>query len=34
MEKIKKNKILELLYQLLVIKLEKEREEKSDEQNE
>ncbi len=34
MENIKNNKILELLYQLLVIKLEKEREEKSDEQNE
>jgi hypothetical protein len=28
MEKLKENKILELLYQLLVIKLEKEREEK------
>jgi len=34
MENIKNNKILELLYQLLVIKLEKEREEKSDEQTE
>jgi hypothetical protein len=34
MENLKNNKILELLYQLLVIKLEKEREEKSDEQNE
>ncbi|KFZ26546.1 MAG: hypothetical protein KQ78_01249 [Candidatus Izimaplasma bacterium HR2] len=34
MENIKNNKILELLYQLLVMKLEKEREEKSDEQNE
>lgn len=28
----KENKILELLYQLLVMKLEKEREEKTDEQ--
>ncbi len=34
MENLKNNKILELLYQLLVMKLEKEREEKSDEQNE
>lgn len=34
MENLRNNKILELLYQLLVIKLEKEREEKSDEQNE
>ncbi len=34
MENIKNNKILELLYRLLVMKLEKEREEKSDEQNE
>ncbi len=34
MENIKNNKILELLYQLLVMKLKKEREEKSDEQNE
>jgi len=33
MENIKNNKILELLYQLLVMKLEKEREEKTDEQN-
>jgi hypothetical protein len=30
MEKLKDNKILELLYQLLVMKLEKEREEKQD----
>ena len=34
MENIKNNKILELLYQLLVIKIEKEREENTDEQNE
>lgn len=34
MENIKNNKILELLYQLLVLKLEKEREENTDEQNE
>ena len=34
MENIKNNKILQLIYELLVMKLEKEREEKSDEQNE
>jgi len=34
MENIKNNKILELLYQLLVMKLEKEREERTDGQNE
>ena len=33
MEKLKNNKILELLYQLLVMKLEKEREENPDGQN-
>jgi hypothetical protein len=33
MEKLRNNKILELLYQLLVMKLEKEREEKTNEQN-
>ena len=34
MENIKNNKILELLYQLLVMKLEREREENTDGQNE
>ena len=34
MENIKNNKILQLLYELLVMKLEKEREGKSDEQSE
>ncbi len=33
MEKLRNNKILELLFQLLVMKLEKERKEKTDEQN-
>jgi len=33
MENLRNNKILELLYQLLVMKLEKEREEKTDEQD-
>ena len=33
MENLKNNKILELLYQLLVMKLEKERKEKTNEQN-
>ncbi len=34
MENIKNNRILELLYQLLVMKLEKEREENTNGQNE